>query len=569
MKPGLFRIQTAQFESLHRRAMARATRDDVVRKLMARDSSPLAADTKSRVLIKNRLGWVDSASTMKRAVPTIEKFGEGVLQDGICHVVLMGMGGSSLCPEVFARMFGKHERVKTFHVLDSTDPVSVVKVLKSIDVTKALGIVASKSGGTVETRSQEAIFLQALRDAGVKRPGTHMVAITDQGSSLQAWAKEHRYRKTFVNPSDIGGRFSALSYFGLVPGYFAGVDLRALLDYALTMQTILAEREGETNPAMVLGTILAVAAKAGRDKLTFLASRKCAPFVPWLEQLIAESTGKKKKGVVPIEGEPVFPVGLYGKDRVFVRMRLTSERFILSDTDARTLTRSGAPIIDMVLRDAHEIGGQFLLWEAATAVAGYHFKINPFDEPNVTESKVNTARLLATYERTGTLPAPKPAASFGRLVVLSGSGRHSFRPSDTRSLKAVLSRFLHDVAAPEYVSVIGYATSDRATERAMRAIRERITKKYRVATIRGYGPRYLHSIGQLYKGGPLKGRFIVVVRATYRSMPIPDSPYDLGTLISAQALGDVQALQKRKLPVLVLAVDGNVAEGLDELARSI
>ncbi|MDX9857517.1 MAG: glucose-6-phosphate isomerase [candidate division Zixibacteria bacterium] len=569
MKHGLFRIHTAGVHAAHGRALARATRDDVVRRLMSRDPSPLASDAKVRALIKNRLGWVDSASMMKRAVPAIERFTDGVFRDGICHVILMGMGGSSLCPEVFSLTFGRHDRVKTFHVLDSTDPAAVKKVLRSIDPRKSLGIVASKSGGTVETRSQEAILLQAFRDAGVANPGRHMAAITDKGSSLESWAKKNAYRAVFINPSDIGGRFSALSYFGLVPGAFTGLDLRALLDYALTMQQVLIERDGETNPALVLGTIMAASAKAGRDKLTFLASRACTPFVPWLEQLIAESTGKKKKGVVPIEGEPVYAASRYGADRLFVTLRLNSERPVISAAQEKALSRSGAPVVEIVLRDRHELGGQFLLWEAATAVAGYHFGINPFDEPNVTESKDNTNQLLAEYVQSGALPFPDPVGSFGKFSVLLCDGKKRTRPSGKSNMRTMVRRFLDGIAAPEYVSILAYMSSSRSSEKALSELRRKITGTYRVATLRGYGPRYLHSIGQLYKGGPLAGRFIILVRARYQRLRIPGAPYDLGTLISAQALGDIQALRARRLPVLVIAVEGDLGGALAELTRSI
>ncbi|MCB2229557.1 hypothetical protein KQH82_02500 [bacterium] len=569
MKQGLFRIQSASVDKGYRRALNRAIRDDVVRKLMARDPKPLAKDAATRKLVKNRLGWTDSAALMKKNVRSIETFGQSVLKDGIRHIVVMGMGGSSLCPEVFALMFGKHDKVKTFHVMDSTAPEAIARVLRSIDITKALGIVASKSGGTVETRSQEALFLKALSLAGVKRPGRHMAAITDKGSTLEKWAKAHRYRKTFINPSDIGGRFSALSYFGLVPGFFGGVDLRALLDYALAMQKMIAERGDATNPALVLGTLMASAAKAGRDKLTFVASKKCAPFVPWLEQLIAESTGKKRKGVVPIEGEPALSAKHYSKDRLYVNMHMTSERPAMSDALRRQLTRTGAPIIDVVLRDAHELGGQFLLWEAATAVAGYHFGINPFDEPNVTESKDYTKKLLATFEKAGALPIPEPVTEFNGMTVLALDAKQKVRATDTKTPSAVMKRFLSGMKAPEYVSVLSYCAMERTTETAVTSLRKKITSKNGVATLRGYGPRYLHSIGQLYKGGPLNGRFIVVVQKKYRTLAIPGASYDFGTLITAQALGDIQALRKRKLPVLVLLVDGKPAEALAKLTRSV
>ncbi|MBD3403469.1 hypothetical protein GF420_11275 [candidate division GN15 bacterium] len=569
MKQGMFRIRTGEVTKPYERALKRAERNEVASRVMQRDASVLSSNTKVQALIKNRLGWTDSASAMKRTVRTIEQFGEKAIKDGIRHVVLMGMGGSSLCPEVFSLMFGNHRKLVSFDVLDSTDPEAIRRVLRKIKLTKALGIVASKSGGTVETRSQEAIFMQALTDAGVKQVGRHMVAITDPGSALEAFAKKNKYRKVFLNPTDIGGRYSALSYFGLVPGYFGGVDLRALLDRAIDMQRLLIERTGETNPADVLGTLMASAAVHGRDKLTFLASKQTAPFIPWLEQLIAESTGKKKKGVVPIDNEPALKSTQYGSDRLFVDIRLANEKPAVSEALKRRLAQSGAPLVEIVLRDLDDLGGQFVLWEAATAVAGYHLRINPFDEPNVTESKDNTKELLSVYERDRELPIPEPIATFGKLTLLAVGTERAYRKQDLKNLTALLKRFFTGMKPPEYVSLLGYFASDRNTEKEFEQLREKIAGRKRVATIRGYGPRYLHSIGQLYKGGPELGRFIVFGRNSYGRLEIPGAPYDLGTLISAQAQGDVAALIKRGLPVLVIVVEGKPAEGIAQVSRAI
>jgi glucose-6-phosphate isomerase len=569
MKQGLFRIRAGSIEKKYQAAIRKTERADLMAQIMTRRPAVFTKNNAVRALIQNRLGWVDSAVLMKRRVGAIEEFVTAVVKDKLSQVVLMGMGGSSLCPEVFSKIFPKHRNITGFHVVDSTDPRVISAVASRIDLKKTLFIVASKSGGTVETRSQEAFFIDQLRQAGVKNIGRHFAAITDTGSSLGSFARKHGYRKIFVNPSDIGGRYSALSFFGLVPGALAGVDIARLLDHAIAMQKTLRDRSGEINPGAALGSLLATAAKDGRDKLTFLASKKLAPFVPWIEQLIAESTGKQKKGIVPIDNEPPMNMREYGRDRLFVILRTAAEKSPMAPSLEKSLRASKLPIAEIVLKDIYELGAQFLMWEAATAVTGYHFGINPFDEPNVTESKNITKGLLDEFVRTNRLPVPEPLARFGKLVVLDATEQRAFRPTDRKSLGALLRRFCRGLKSPGYVSMLGYIKPDKKTDTAFAAMRRTVGTKKKVATLQGYGPRYLHSIGQLYKGGPAEGRFIIFVEAKRPHLDIPGAAYDFGTLIAAQALGDARALMKRKLPTLVVAIDGPVSAGLDSFARSL
>ena len=536
---------------------------------MTRRPAVFTKDRAVRALIRDRLGWVDSASMMKWRAKGVDEFVTAAAKDKLSQVVLMGMGGSSLCPEVFSKIFPKHKNFKAVHVVDSTDPRVVNAVAAKIDPKQTLFIVASKSGGTVETRSQEAFFMDLLRSAGVRNIGKHFVAITDKGSSLQKFARKHEYRKIFVNPSDIGGRYSALSFFGLVPGALAGVDIGRLLENAIEMQKSLTDRAGETNPGAALGSLMAVAAKEGRDKLTFMASRKLSPFVPWIEQLVAESTGKNKKGVVPVENEPQLKWNQYGKDRLFVILRTAGEKSPVAPALEKSLRASKVPLIEIVLKDIYELGGQFLLWEAATAVAGYHLGINPFDEPNVTESKNITKDILKQYDRSGRLPLPEPLATFGKLTILDATDHRAFRPADRKSLGAILKRFCSGLRGPGYLSLLAYVKPEAKADKALAAMRRSVAAKRKVATLQGYGPRYLHSIGQLYKGGPTEGRFVIFVEAKRPVLAIPGAHLDFGTLISAQALGDARALMKRKLPTLVVAIDGPVSSGLASFARSL
>jgi transaldolase/glucose-6-phosphate isomerase len=568
MKQGSISITPGRLAPAYERAVRRGVKDQMAPRIMKRDATVFTRKAAVKRLIDNRLGWVDSTSLMKRHVAEVEKFGADVLRDGIKHVVLMGMGGSSLCPDLFRLMCRRPKGLKSFDVIDSTDPSAVKALVRKIDPKKTLFIVASKSGGTVETRSHEAYFAGLLREAGVKNIGRHFVAITDSGSGLQKDARRLKFRKVFVNPSDIGGRYSALSYFGLVPGFFAGVNLKAMVDDALMMQKLLKERGDATNPALVIGALMAAGAEQKCDKLTFVASKKSAPLVPWIEQLVAESTGKGKKGVIPIEAEPLTLAAKYAKDRMFVFLKMAGESTPQADKLHSDLRKRKVAIIEITLGSVNELGRQFLLWEAATAVTGCLMRINPFDEPNVTESKNNTTAILAAFERAGELPFPKAHSHWGRLSLVAHGGV-THRPQKGESLPQLLKRFFKGAKPPKYFSLLNYVQSDKRTEVALEKMRKTVRDRTGMATLRGYGPRYLHSIGQLYKGGPQTGMFVVFVRSDYGHLAIPGKVFGFGQLIAAQSIGDAQALISRNLPTLVFAIDGSTSDGLAYFARAL
>ncbi len=571
MKHGSLQVRAGRIGKEFDRLVNRKTSADLVSRIMHRDPTVYSTKPQVKKQIGNRLGWVDIASSMKSRIGQIEKFGSQVLADGIVHIVLIGMGGSSLCPEVFRFFFRRHKLLKSYDVLDSTDPEAVRAIARKIDLKRTLFVVASKSGGTVETRSHEAFFIGRLQDADIADFGRHFAVITDKGSPLEQFARRNKYRKIFLNPPDIGGRYSALSYFGLVPAFFAGVDLNRLVNDAAAMEKILRERKGETNPALLLGALMAAAAASGRDKLTFFASRRTGALVPWIEQLIAESTGKNGKGVIPIENEPVGPIQNYGDDRVFVIMRMERENEPITKGFWRDIKEAAIPTIEITLGSKFELGRQFLLWEAATAAVGQMLKVNPFDEPNVTESKENTKLILAGYERIGTLPDRKTTvASWGTLTLVAADDvLLSEAPPQASDIKAVLKRFFRGVSDPAYLAILNYFRCNKASEVALEKIRNLVRNKTRMATTRGYGPRYLHSIGQLYKGGPKDGLFLVFVRGSYKHLPIPGKPFGFDQLIDAQAIGDAQALIKRKYPTLVIALNGKPADGLEHFAKVI
>lgn len=556
------KIAAGKIEKQYERMVKRGVAEAMLPLLMQREASVFSGDAALEKLIANRLGWVDVSLAMRKQVKSIVSFGESAIKSGIDHVILMGMGGSSLCPEVFNLMFGTHPKLTSFHVLDSTDPNGVTAVARAVDLKRTLFIVASKSGGTIETRSQEAYFLARLRELHIKTPGRQFVAITDPGSGLEAFAKANKYRKIFLNPADIGGRYSSLSLFGLVPGFFAGVDLAKLLDDARAMQEMIAERGDESNPALVLGAFMAAGWKSGIDKLTFVASKKTAPFVPWVEQLVAESTGKKKRGVVPIEAEPMGSVDAYGPDRMFVFLKMANESAKEQQTLKRKLAMLRVPMAEISLPELSSLGGQFLLWEAATAAAGWCMEINPFDEPNVTESKENTKAILDKYSKSRRFPLQRGSMSKA-LTLVSLGGKNS------DSVDEALTKFFAKAKPPKYIAILNYFKSDRRTESILAEMRATIRDASRCATLRGYGPRFLHSIGQLYKGGDSTGMFIVLMRRDYGKAPIPNQQFGFGELITAQAIGDSQALIQRKLPTLVFEVDGSPADGLEQLYHHI
>lgn len=512
---------------------------------MGRKASPFTTDSKLQQLIVNRLGWVDSPGTMYTRLGEIEQFGQAVIEDGIRHVVVLGMGGSSLFPETLGRMFGKRPEFRSFGILDSTSPAAVEQTLAAVELSKTLFIVASKSGGTIETRSHEAFFYDRVEQSGIQNPGQHFAVITDPGSELEASARRNSYRAIFLNPPDVGGRYSALTYFGLVPAWFAGVDLPAFLKPAVKMQEILSTRFDESNPALALGALMAVAAQRGRNKLTFVADRKLAPVVPWLEQLIAESTGKDGKGVIPIEGEPTVDLTEYSNDRLFVFLTAGS-KVSQPHEFKRGVEEKGLPYLHTHLGSMQNLSAHLLVWELATAVCGWVLKVNPFDEPNVTESKEATLQVLQSGDLN--LMSVIKTATRGKAIVIQGENASDVSYTQ---LKSALSK----ARIGDYVALLIYDVSSKALEAKVTLFRQELLRLTKLATLRGYGPRYLHSIGQLYKGGPRTGLFIVISRNDYDKLPIPFRPFGFDTLITAQALGDIQSLLRRKKTVLIMTTN--------------
>ncbi|MBI3894409.1 MAG: hypothetical protein HY313_00620 [Acidobacteria bacterium] len=563
------------YSSFLEKRLAQMRRQNFARRFWAKDATLWKHDKKSLEAIRQRLGWLFVAQSMRPECPALADFAQHVREVGFTHAVLLGMGGSSLGAEVCRRTFGVAPGFLDLSVLDSTDPAVIRRLERNLPLDRTLFLVSTKSGTTTETLCFFRYFFEEVRQHIGDRAGSNFIAITDAGTPLVSLAAEKRFRRTFLNPSDIGGRFSVLSYFGLVPAALLGVDIGELLDRAAQWLPYADSRMAtEDHPAIQLGAILGEMGLRGRDKVTFFLSPSIASFGNWVEQLIAESTGKEGKDVLPIVGEPPAAPAVYGRDRVFVHLRLRSSKDGEISRRLAALEAAGHPVIRIELNDLLDLGTEFYRWEVATAVAAALQKTNPFDEPNVQESKDNTNRLLRLFETHQQIPEPPP------LLRESGIGLHG----DSRA-KAFLRRWmsrsgrrrlrLHEVLAAHcrraragaYFAFLAYLPPTPQNEKRLQQLRLQTRDAVRVATSLGFGPRYLHSTGQFHKGGPPKGLFIEITAADKADLPIPGVSYTFGLLKQAQALGDLEALQSRKRPILRFHLEKGVEKGLQQLVR--
>jgi glucose-6-phosphate isomerase len=541
-----------------------------VQRLFRCDPSLWAASPATRRLIKNRLGWLRSPERMLREVKHLESFAREAREEGFRRAVLLGMGGSSLCVEVFRRLFPAPAGFPELLVLDGTVPEAVRRVEKHLDLTKTLFIVSSKSGTTGETAALQAYFWAKVRRLRGRTASRHFVAITDPGTPLAEEAAARGYRATFHNPPDIGGRYSALSYFGLVPAVLGGVDIAEVLRRALGML----ERCGpgtpaSDNPGLALGATLGTLSKKGRDKVLLLVDRRLRPLELWIEQLLAESTGKDGRGLIPVaapQSPGALRAALRGTDRTAVAIVLEGSR---SGRDlARSAAGSGAPGVVLSLRDRLDLGASMVQWEIATAVAGAVIGVNPFDEPNVAESKKSTEAALAEFDATGRL-GEEPAAVVDESTRIFLGGLRP--PPGKRPNLAGAVRTLVAAARPgDYFALLAYVDPEsRPLGASLERARSALLSQTGLATTIGYGPRYLHSTGQLHKGGPNTGLFIEIVPESRAVLPIPGKGYDFETFKQAQALGDYRVLKRRGRRVLRLCIAGLASPALRALVSAI
>ena len=532
--------QLGAYQAAVDQALAQMAAADVLKRIEQRDYTVWRDDPAE---IRNRLGWLDAPAGMGTTVPRLQALRQTLLAEGYSDVLLLGMGGSSLAPEVFYNIFGGDPAGLRLAVLDSTDPGAVLAQAARLNPATTLFIVATKSGGTVETFSFFKYFYNWTVDAlGAEAAGAHFVAITDPGSKLQAVAGQLQFRDTFLADPNVGGRYSALTFFGLLPAALVGVDVAQLLDRAQAVR----KDDGAT-----LGAILGALAKAGRDKVTFVTSPALANFGDWVEQLIAESTGKDGTGILPVVGEALGDPAVYGADRLFVYLRLAGADAAQGAHDAAlaALAAAGHPVVTIRLHDLYDVGGQFFLWELATAVAGHLLGIQPFDQPNVESAKVLARQMVAAYHELGRLPEDTPA------------------PLSTAALRA----FLAASRPGDYIALQAYVPPTPATTAALNALRLALRDRLHLATTVGYGPRFLHSTGQLHKGDGNNGLFIQFTADVLQDAPIPDeagaaaSGMSFGVLIQAQALGDGQALRDAGRRVIRFHLGTDVVGGLERL----
>jgi transaldolase/glucose-6-phosphate isomerase len=533
-----------------------------VSRLWRKDPSLWKVEPEARESIRNGLGWLDVAEKMEETVEELVDFAEEIREAGFEHVVHMGMGGSSLTPLIFRRSFAGVDGGLPLTVLDTTDPETILHIEESVPIEKTLFIVASKSGTTAETRCFEAYFFDKVKRKKGDAASENFVAITDPGTPLVDFARKNGYRRTFLNFRDIGGRYSALSYFGLVPAVLAGVDVQELLNRALVMAGSCADGVPvDENPGVVLGTVMGELARRGRNKLTFIVPESASTLGMWLEQLLAESTGKEERGVLPVVGEPIGKPDIYGKDRLFVYLHIPTEIDPAQEEGIKELERAGHPVIRIRMDDLLDLGQEFFRWEIATATAGSILGIDAFDQPNVQESKDNTNRLLETAKHEGRLPEEEPTVSEGPLSVSS-----SRAGSDVRE---TLRSFLELSKPGDFIALQAYVAETPENQRALTGIRSLLRDHFHLATTLGYGPRFLHSTGQFHKGGPNTGVFLQLTTDDSHRLEVPGRPYTFGALRRAQAIGDLQALRKHGRRVTRIHLGGDDATGLEALRGAL
>jgi transaldolase/glucose-6-phosphate isomerase len=551
-----------------------ARNERYAQKVWLRDPSFWKAIPSEQNEITNRLGWLTVSDTMREALPRMNDLRDKLRAQGVTNVVLLGMGGSSLAPEVLRETFGVAAGSPDLITLDSTDPATIQAVEQRIDLAKTAFIVASKSGGTLETLSQYKFFFAkalALHNGDAAAAGAQFIAITDAGTSLEKLAQEKQFLTTFLNPDDIGGRYSALSFFGLVPAAILGVDVAKLLDRADAMrQACAADVPDDQNPGVWLGTIFGTGARHGRDKVTIVVSPPISTFGYWLEQLIAESTGKENKGILPVEGEALGAPSVYGRDRIFVYLRSDMGFDVTQDAAIAELEAAEQPVVRLTLRDVYDMGAEFFRWEFATAIAGALIGINAFDQPNVQESKDNTNRILADYEKSHTLdePAPTLRTESGHVTLIAEGAREAAL-RQAQSLQSALMSVASEAGPGDYIALLAYIQKTDAIETALERIRLRLRNLRQVATTLGYGPRFQHSTGQFHKGGPNTGVFLQFVAHDMVDEAIPDAPFTFSTLKAAQALGDLQSLVAHGRRVVRVDLGSDIAAALAEVERAL
>jgi transaldolase/glucose-6-phosphate isomerase len=547
------------------KALTDWTNNDKVRRLWRADASLWTGADEN-----HWLGWLAITDDQIAHSANLTSLAAEVKQAGFKHALLLGMGGSSLCPEVLRITFGKIEGFPELHVLDSTDPAQIKAIEAKIDLKSTLFIVSSKSGGTLEPNIYKQYFFARVKETvGEKEAGNRFIAVTDPGSKMQHVAESDNFRHIFSGVPSIGGRYSALSNFGMVPAAVMGLDILKFLNRTEEMVHACAATVPATeNPGVVLGAVLGTAANNGRDKLTIIASPGISDLGAWLEQLLAESTGKVGKGIIPVDRESVAKPENYGSDRVFAYLRLESAPDPAQDAAVEALEKAGQPVVRIAVQDPYAIGEEFFRWEIATAVAGSIIGINAFNQPDVEASKIATRKLTSEYETNGKLPAEEPFFE-GDGVKLYADPKNADALKNGKTLTGILKTHLSRAGAGDYFALLGYITMNADNEAALQTIRHTVRDKKKVATVLGFGPRFLHSTGQAYKGGPNSGVFLQITCDNAIDFPVPDQKYTFGVVKAAQARGDFTVLAERGRRALRVHLGKDVKSGLAKLKAAV
>jgi transaldolase / glucose-6-phosphate isomerase len=540
-------------------------RNNKVARLWQRDASLWSGTDES-----NWLGWLTITEEQIAHIDALKKIAEDVKKARFKHALLLGMGGSSLCPEVLRMTFGKIKGYPELHVLDSTDPAQIKAIEAKVDLKSTICIVSSKSGSTLEPNIYKQYFFERVKaKVGEKEAGNRFIAITDPGSKLQQVAEADKFRKIFFGVPSIGGRYSALSNFGMVPAAVMGLDVAKFLKNTEEMvRACDASSAADSNPGVVLGTILGVAANHGRDKITIVTSPGIFDLGAWLEQLIAESTGKIGKGIIPVDRERLAKPATYGNDRVFAYLRLASKPNKAQDAAVAALEKAGHPVVRITLLNTYNLGQEFFRWEIATAVAGSIIGINAFNQPDVEASKIETKKLTSQYETTGSLPPESPFFE-EKGIKLFADEKNAAVLKGGAKLADVLKTHLSRLGAGDYFAVLGYITMNPANEKTLQSIRHAVRDKKKVATVLGFGPRFLHSTGQAYKGGPNSGVFLQITCDDAKDFLVPGQKYTFGVVKAAQARGDFAVLAERGRRAVRVHLGKNLKSGLATLTKAV
>ena len=548
-------------------ALADWTGNNKLARLWAKDASLWTNEDESKWL-----GWLDIVERQQKQLADYAALAADVKQAGFTHALLLGMGGSSLCPEVLAVTFGHQQGSPSLHILDSTDPAQVLAVEKAVELKTTVVIVASKSGSTLEPNILKQYFFDAMEKAvGKGKAGSHFIAITDPGSKMEEVAKADGFRHIFYGDATIGGRFSALSNFGLVPAAVMGMDVKRWLGEAQRSVNEAKNADLKTNAAAVLGLILGTAHDAGQDKITYFTSPEIYDLGAWLEQLIAESTGKLGKGITPVDREAIGAPEVYGKDRIFAYIRLTGGDNAVLDAKVKALEDAGQPVVRFEIADRYELSAEFFTWEFATAIAGSVMKINTFNQPDVEAAKIATRALTSEYEKTGKLAELTPLLDADGIKLFADA-RYSAvltAAAKEKTLAGIVRAHLDQIHAGDYFAALGFINMTEAHEAAIQEFRHKVRDAKKVATCLGFGPRFLHSTGQDYKGGPNTGVFLQITADHAHDVAIPGAKYTFGIVIAAQAAGDLTVLQERNRRALHVHLGADVAAGLETLKKAV